>query len=127
MFSGEPLQCLSFWDYFEASAQQFDSSLSSVQKLSYLRAQLQDDARFVSGFTLTGPNYQHSVMRQCYGQPCKLINAHMNALIEMHNPTNSSSVLQLFYDTVENHTQSLSSLGQHHETYGSMLVPIILK
>ena len=50
----------------------------------------------------------------------------MNALLEMHIPTNSSSALQLFYDSIESHTRSLSSLGKTRETYGSLLVPIIL-
>ena len=104
-------------------------SLTNVQKLNYLRAQLQHDAaRVVAGFPLTGVNYEHSVtlLRQRYGQPHKLINAHMNALLEMHTPTTSPSALQLFYDSIESHTRSLSSLGQSRETYGSLLVPIIL-
>ena len=120
VFSGEPLQWWqSFWDCFEAAVHN-NSSLSDVQKLSYLRAQLQHDAaRVVAGFPLTGVNYEHSVilLQQRYGQPHKLVNAHMNALLEMHNPMNSSSAL---------HTRSLSSLGKSRETYGSLLVPIIL-
>ena len=56
----------------------------------------------------------------------KLVNAHMNALLEMHDPTNSSSALQLFYDSVESHARSLASLGKSQETYGSLLLPIIL-
>ena len=84
-----------------------NSSLSDVQKLRYLHAQLQHDpARVVAGFPLTGINYEHSVtlLQQRYGQPHKLVNAHMNALLEIHNPMNSSSALQLFYDSVESHT-----------------------
>ena len=82
----------------------------------------------VAGFPLTGVNYEHSVtlLQQRYGQPHKLIKAHMNALIEIPNPTNSASALQLFYDSIESHTHSLSSLGQPCETYGSLLVPIII-
>ena len=34
--------------------------------------------------------------------------------------------LQLFYDSIESHTRSLSSLGKTREIYGSLLVPIIL-
>ena len=128
VFSGDPLQWQSFWDCFEAAVHN-NSSLSDVQKLSYLRAQLQHDAaRVVAGFPLTGVNYEHSVtlLQQRYGQPYKLVNDHMNALLEMHNPTNSSSALQLFYDSVESQARSLSSLGKSRETYGSLLVPIIL-
>ena len=50
----------------------------------------------------------------------------MNALLELSNPANSLSDLQLFYDSIESHARSLSSLGKSCETYGSLLVPIIL-
>ena len=51
----------------------------------------------------------------------------MNALVEMCNPTHSSSALQqLFYVSLESHAQSLSSLGQPQESYGPLFVPIIL-
>ena len=128
VFTGDPLQWQSFWDCFEAAVHN-NSSLTNVQKLNYLRAQLQHDAaRVVAGFPLTGVNYEHSVtlLRQRYGQPHKLVNAHMNALLEMPIPTNSSPALQLFYDSIESHARSLSSLGKSRETYGSLLVPIIL-
>ena len=106
-----------------------NSSLSDVQKLTYLCAQLQHDAaRVVAGFLLTGLNYEHSVtlLRQRYGQPHKLVNAHMNVFIEVTSPTNSASALQLFYNSIESHARSLSSLGQRCETYSSLLVPIML-
>ena len=50
----------------------------------------------------------------------------MNALIEIPNSTNSASALQLFYDSIESHACSLSSLGHTHKKYGSLLVPIII-
>lgn len=95
VFSGEALQWQAFWDCFEAAVHN-NPSLTNVQKLNYLRAQLQHDAaRVVAGFPLTGVNYEHSItlLRQRYGQPHKLINAHMNALLEMHTPTTSPSAL----------------------------------
>jgi len=128
VFSGDPLQWQSFWDCFEAAVHN-NPSLTNAQKLNYLLTQLQHDAaRVVAGFPLTGVNYEHSVtlLRQRYGQTHKLVIAHMNALVEMCNPTNSSSALQFFYDSVESHVQSLSSLGQPRESYGPLLVPIIL-
>ena len=72
----------SFWDCFEAAIH-CNPSLTGVQKLNYLRAQLHGDAsRVVAGFTLASANYVHSValLRECYGQPHKLVNAHMQAL-----------------------------------------------
>ena len=128
VFSGDSLNWQSFWDCFEAAIH-CNPSLTGVQKLNYLRAQLQGDAsRVVAGFTLTSANYEHSVtlLRERYGQPHKLINAHMQALLDLTSPTNSLAALQLFHDSVESHIRSLSSLGKSHETYGSLLVPIIL-
>ena len=61
LFSGDPLQWQSFWDCFEAAVHS-NNSLTNVQKLNYLHAQLQHDAaRVVAGFPLTGVNYEHSV------------------------------------------------------------------
>ena len=50
----------------------------------------------------------------------------MQALLDMSCPTNSLSSLQQFHDTIESHIRSLSSLGKDTESYGALLVPIIL-
>ena len=127
VFSGDSLNWQSFWDCFEVAIHS-NPSLTDVQKLNYLRAQLQGDAsRVVAGLTLTSANYGHSIdlLRERYGQPHKLVNAHMQALVDLTSPTNSLAALQLFHDSVESHIRSLSSLGKSRETYGSLLVPII--
>ena len=104
-------------------------SLTGVQKFNYLRAQLQGDAaRVIAGFPLTNSNYEHSVvlLRQRFGQSYKLVNAHMQAPLNLPNPSNNHSSLQTFYDTIENHMRGLASLGKSPDTYGSLLTPIIL-
>ena len=55
-----------------------------------------------------------------------VVNAHMQALLNLPKPANNHSSLQTFYDTIENHVRGLSSLGKSSETYGSLLTPIIL-
>ena len=127
-FSGDPLVWQTFWDSFEAAIHS-NPSLTGVQKFNYLRAQLQGDAaRVIAGFPLTNSNYEHSVvlLRQRFGQSYKLVNAHMQALLNLPNPSNNHSSLQTFYDTIENHMRGLSSLGKSPDTYGSLLTPIIL-
>ena len=47
--------------------------------------------------------------------------------MELNSPSNNLSSLQLFYDSVQSHVQSLESLGTPQGMYGSMLVPIILR
>ena len=127
-FSGDPLTWQTFWDSFEAAIH-YNPNLTGVQKLNYLRAQLQGDAaRVVAGFPLTNSNYEHSVslLKQRFGQSYKLINAHIQALLNLPKPANNHSSLQTFYDTIENHMRGLSSLGKSSDTYGSLLTPIIL-
>jgi len=99
--------------------------LSGVQKLNYLRAQLQGGAlHTIAGLPLTNLNYDHSValLKERYGQSNKLIDANMQALIELPRPSNSVSSLQMFYDTVATHTRSLTALGKPTSEYGAMLV-----
>ena len=115
----------SFWDSFSAAVH---TNPKGVQKLYYLRAQLKGDAtRVVAGFPLTDVNYQHSItlLRERFEQPYKLINAHMQALLNLSSAANSLSSLQSFYDTVENHIKGLSSLGKTPESYGDLLTPIV--
>ena len=73
-------------------------------------------------------NYSHSValLKDRYGQPQKLITAHMQALLDLPNPSNALSSLQTFHDTIERHMRSLSTLGKSVDSYGDLLVPIIL-
>ena len=127
-FSGDPLAWQTFWDSFDAAVNS-NTSLMGVQKFNYLRAQLQGDAaRVVTGFPLTGDNYAHSVslLKQRFGQPYKIVNAHMQALLKLSNPVNTLSSLQTFYDSIESHIRGLTSLGKSPESYGALLTPIIL-
>ena len=72
IFSGDLLTWQSFWDCFD-SAVNSNTTLSDVQKLSYLRAQLQGDAsRVVAGFSLTNTSYKESVTY------CLIKNNHRN-------------------------------------------------
>lgn len=127
-FSGNPLHWFTFWDSFDASVHS-NTNLGGVQKFSYLKAQLLGDAaRAIAGFPLSNNNYEQAVkfLKERFGQPSKIISAHMQALLGISSPTNQLTSLQLFYDTTENHVRGFESLGRSHETYGDLLVPIIL-
>ena len=103
--------------------------LDGVQKFNYLRAQLQGDAaRVIAGLPLTSANYNNamSLLIERFGQPHKIINAHMQALLDIANPVSSLSSLQLFYDTIEGHIRGLAALGKPEESYGALLIPIVL-
>ena len=104
-------------------------SLSRIQKFNYLKAQLQGDAaRAIEGLPLSESNYIHSValLQNRFGQPDKLINAHMTALMNLTSPTNSLHSLRMFYDSIESHIRGLSSLGKPENAYGNLLIPMIM-
>ena len=127
-FSGDPLSWQTFWDCFSAAE---DSSpvLSGVQKFNYSRAQLQGEAaRAVAGFPLTDGNYLHSVeiLKERFGQSQMIVNAHMQALMNLPPPKNTVTELRTFYDSIEGHIRSLLSLGTTPESYGAMLIPVTL-
>lgn len=128
-FNGNPLEWESFWHTFR-SAVHDNSSISDVQKFNYLRAQLSDGAvRVIAGLPLTSANYAKSVqlLKERFAQPHRIINAHMEALLNLPSPTDHLSSLRLFYDSFETHIRGLESLGKKTETYGDILVPIIQK
>jgi len=128
IFTGEALDWQPFWDCFSAAIDT-NPSLTGVQKLSYLRAQLRDEAsRVIAGLPLVNPNYNHSValLKNRYGQPQHIICAHIQALLDLPKPTNKLSSLKFFHDTIETHVRCLQSLGKSPESLDTLLAPMIL-
>ena len=103
---------------------QIQTILYLESKFNYLRAQLQGDAaRAIAGFPLTDANYTHSIdLRERFGQSHKIVNAHMQALLDLPNPSSDMTELRRFYDSVENHIRGLSSLRKSQESYGALLI-----
>ena len=85
--------------------------------------------RSIAGFPLTNANYQRSIqiLREQFGQPHRIINAHMEAMLNLPNPTTQLVSLQHFFDTLETHIPGLEALGKSQESYGDILAPIIHK
>ena len=122
------LEIQTFWDSFDAAVHS-NPILSKVQKFNYLWSQLQDDAaKTIAGFPLTNENYDHSLalLKERFGQSHKIVNAHMQSLLALPNPSNNLLSLRSFYDSVENHIHGLSALGKSKDSYGALLVPIVL-
>ena len=89
--------------------------ISNIQKLNYLRSQLHGKVLLViAGFSLTSADYNYSVvlLKDHYGQPQKLITAHMQTLLGLPNPSNTLSGLQSFCDAVERHAKSVYTTFQ---------------
>ena len=98
-FSGNPLNWQPFWDCFQAAVDS-NRSLTGVQKLSCLRAQLRGEAsRAIAGFQLTNTSYDDSVqlLRDRFGESFRQVDAHTQALIDLPGPTNTYSQLLRCY------------------------------
>ena len=79
-------------------------SCIGVQKLSYLRAQFQGEARdFVAGFQLTSTSWNDSIqlLKERFGEPSRQTDAHMQAVIDLPGPNNTLPSLRQFYDASE--------------------------
>ena len=128
VFSGDPLTWQPFRDSFDAAVHNYPS-LSKVQKFNYLRAQLQGDAsRVIAGLPLTEDNYDYAyeLLSERYGQPHKIVEAHIKALSKISSPSNTLSSLQLYYDTIQAHLRGLAALGKTEDSFAIMLNPAIL-
>ena len=77
---------------------------------------------------MTNTNYEKaiSLLQERYGQTHKIIQTYMQALLDIPPPLNTVDSLRIYYDKMETYVRGLESLGQTDDTYGSLLVPIIL-
>ena len=115
-------------EFFRGS-RQFQYSTGWCPELNYLKAQLHGDAsQAIAGLPLTSANYNHAVslLRERFGQSHKIVNAHMQALLDIPKPVNSLSSLRLFHDSVESHIRGLDALGKSEDSCGALLIPNIL-
>ena len=126
-FNGNVTEWQTFWDCFESSVHT-NTTLSDVQKFSYLRSLLHDEAAScIGGFQLTHLNYTKAIdlLRERFGQSHKISSAYMQSLLELPRPDNSTHSLQRFHDKLETFVRGLESLGKCQDSYGDLLVPII--
>ena len=128
-FSGNPFEWLSFWDSFQASVDK-NSDISGVDKMNYLCGLLKGEAaRVIQGLPLSESNYKRAVdlLKERFGQKQVLINAHMDALLKIPVATNDVKKLRSLYDACEGYIHGLESLGVYPESYGDLLIPIVMK
>ena len=103
-----------FLDSFESSIH-LNSALPGIQKYSYLKSLTQDAAaRAIDGFPLTNANYVKAVelLQERFGQPHTIINAYMQALLELSRPTKSIQGLQAFTTILRHILEVLNPLDR---------------
>jgi hypothetical protein len=127
-FNGDILQWQQFWQAFVAEIES-DASLADINKFNYLLGQLDPNVlSSVASLTPSNENYVVLVdlLKERYGRKSKVIAAYMRALCNLQKPDANLKSLRGFYDQVESYVRGLESLGKPPDTYGDLLVCILL-
>ncbi|CAC5421814.1 unnamed protein product [Mytilus coruscus] len=93
-FDWDVLQWSTFWDSYE-SIIHYNSSLTPIQKFSYLKAQLIGSAaQTIAGFALTNANYETAVcmLRKRFGHPQKIIKAYIETTDVVESSTAENEI-----------------------------------
>lgn len=82
----------------------------------------------VAGLTPCNENYEVLIdlLKERYGLKPKVIAAYLRALYKIQKPEANLKSLLSFYDLVESYVRSLESLGKSPDSYGDLLVCILL-
>ena len=129
-FNGTVTDWTSFWDSYEAAIH-LNSELSVVDKFNYLRSLLEGAAReAIAGLALTAANYDGAVdvLKKRFGNKQQIIARHMDALLNAEAVTSQHHLksLRRLYDSMETHVRGLKALGVASDSYGSLLMSVLL-
>jgi hypothetical protein len=129
-FNGNIMEWTPFWDSYSSSIHE-NPNLSDIEKLNYLHNLLEKSAaEAISGLKITSANYQEAIdiLDKIFGNQQQIVNAHMNALLNLPKVTNVDDLkaLRQLHDKVESHMRGLKSLKVDSGSYGSLLTPILI-
>ena len=130
-FSGRPCDLHPFWDSYENSVHS-NKQLANVDKFCYLRSLIEGAPySMIPGLALTDSNYEVAVklLKERFGNCQLIINSHMDALLNVSGVTLSSNIknVRTLYDTAEQHCRGLDALGVSSDSYGALLIPMLLR
>ena len=129
-FDGSVTEWMSFRDFF-GNAVHRNSSLSKIDKFTYLKASLTGKAaETIAGLPLTSANYDSvwGLLEKQSGDKQRLIANFMDKLVKISSVAESRDVARLrgFLGQVEVIIRGLQSLSVDESTFGSLLIPILL-
>ena len=129
-FNGNIMEWTPFWDSYSSSIHE-NPNLSDIEKLNYLHSLLEKSAaEAISGLKIISANYQEAIdiLDKRFGNQQQIVNAHMNALLNLPKVTNVDDLkaLRQLHDKVESHMRGLKSLEVDSGSYGSLLTPILI-
>ena len=124
------MKWVTFWDAFNSSIHN-NPSLSSVHKFNYLVSLLESSAaEAIAGLSITSANYEEAVsaLKKRFGNSQLIINRHLEVLLGIGIVSSHHGIkdLQKLSDIVEAHVQGLRVLGVSTETYGRLLMPVLV-
>ncbi|CAB4034050.1 Hypothetical predicted protein [Paramuricea clavata] len=129
-FNGNIMEWTTFWDSYSSSIHE-NPNFSGIDKFNYLHSLLEKSAaEAISGLKITSANYQEAIdiLDKRFGNQQQIVNAHMNALLNLPKVTNVDDLkaLRQLHDKVESHMRGLKSLEVDSGSYGSLLTPILI-
>ena len=130
-FSGNYEEWQSFWDTFESAVNR-NTDISRIQKFTYLKSCVTGAAESaITGLPLTEDNYETAIdiLRDRFGKPQLLISNHMDALLKLPivSSVHETKKLRDLYDKIEINIRSLKALGIESESFGNLLVPVVME
>lgn len=129
-FLGDPVQWLTFWDSFWSAVHE-NPELNNIDNLNYLKNLLGGSAAAtIAGLPLTSDNYTAAIelLTKRFGNKQVIISSHMDSPLKLAPLGNTPDVRKLrgTYDKIEAHVGGLQALDVPTETYGSLLVPVLM-
>ena len=129
-FNGKPIECQSFWDQFFAAVPS-KTNIPDVVKFSYLKGVLSKDVQeSIWGLLITNENsIALKILRERYANKQVLISSYRESFVKLQPITSMKNVsgLRAMYDLVEGNVRNLSSLGVPSDTYGKLLVHLLIE
>ena len=127
-FDGTFTQWSSFWDTITADI--LDAEYADISKFNYIMGQLEGPAlEACAGIHPSGENLTTliALLTERFGQPRKIIRAHINSILDLPNPSYVHSPLNNFYNKIMGHIRSLENLKVNVEECAPFIVTIIEK
>ena len=130
-FNGKPIEWQNFWDQFSAAADS-KTNIHEVANFFYLKSVLSKHVQeSIRGLLITNENYSIAlkILREYYSNKEVLISSYMESFVKLQPITSMKNVsgLRAMHDLVEGNVRNLSSLGVPSDTYGKLLVHLLIE
>ena len=126
-FDGQIMEWNGFWERFQSQVGSLND-LPRSSKFTYLVGQLRGEAlRTVQGIIPSEENYSvlEATLKENFGQPRRIIRAHVSNILKLPKPTQSASSLRQFYNSLMGDLRSLQALKIDVSACAPFIIPII--